>query len=64
MFKIPKCLKIYRYLRFKQAPWLKSDINLNTELWKNAMNKFEKNLFKVMNIADFRNTMENIYRYS
>ena len=52
--------KVHKAIAFYQEAWLEKNIDVNTELRKQAKNDFEKDFFNLMNNVVFGKTIENV----
>ena len=50
-----KLKEVHRIITFQQKAWLKTYIDMNTKLRKEAKSEFKKDFFKLMNISVFGN---------
>ena len=54
---------IYLVLKFNQIKWLKPYMSLNTKLREKAVDKFEQDLFKLLNNSIFGKSVENVRQH-
>ena len=52
--------KVHEIFSFKQSKWLEKYISFNTQKRNQAVNDFEKDFYKLLNIAFCAKTMENV----
>ena len=52
-----------RVIKFNQKAWLKSHIEMNSELTEKAKNYFEKYFFKLIDNSVFGKGMENVRKH-
>ena len=52
--------KVHRILEFKQRDLMKTYLDFNTQKRKGETNEADQNLFKLLNNAVYRKTMENM----
>ena len=52
--------KVHNIISFKQSRWLEKYINFNTQKRNQAVNDFEKDLYKLLKNAFYGKTMENV----
>ena len=55
--------KVHRVIKFNPKAWLKSYVDMNTKLWKNAKKWLHKKFVQVDDNAVFGKTMENVRRH-
>ena len=55
-----KYIKVHKILEFKQSPWIKSQIDFNTQKRIQATNASDQNFFKLMINSVYPKTMENM----